>query len=297
MSEHRALTDRLTSTAAAGVGIALVAGMAQLRMQRPWSEGMLLVAIAVPAISVLGLGLAAPRRGARPAGAASALLVAGLLLAAGALLRLGHLLAGDDFLTRGGTLTWMLLAFVVTALYCARHSGSAACLLLAAVASVGLLIEAVNWTFDTSNIDVFRTLLVLGAVTLFAAGAGTPGRRGVVLVSAGGCLMVAYTSVGVPQLIQLLLPVHLDDAGWGWELIALLGGIALVAYGARENEPGPAAFGAIVLLQFAAIAALGDDAFALLEGGGVAPTLRGWPLALGIASALCAAHALRPRRH
>ena len=294
---HRALTDRLTSTAAAGVGIALVAGMAQLRMQRPWSDGMLLVAIAVPAVSVLGLGLAAPRRGGRPPGAASALLIAGLLLAAGALLRLGHVLAGDDFLNDGGTLTWMLLAFVVLALFCARHSGSAACLLLAAVASVGLLIEAVNWIFDTSNIDVFRALLVLGAAKLFVAGLLTSGRRGVVLVSAAGFLMVTYTSVGVPQLVQLLLPVHLDDAGWGWELIALLGGMALVAYGARENEPGPAAFGAIVLLQFAAIAALGDSAFAALEGGSAEATLHGWPLALAIGSALCAAHALRPRRH
>jgi hypothetical protein len=277
---------RAGALAPAAVGLSLFVGLAQLRMDVPWADGVLLLVAAVPAAAVLALGLAASR--AEDRGDATILLVAGLFLAAVAILRLGQVLAGDEPTDGGGTLTWMLALFTALAAYCHSRSGSAACLLIAALAGVALLLEAVNWIFDTEDPDVFRALLTLSFVALFLAGLSVSGRSGVVLVGAAGVTVIASSyALG---LLFAFVPGG-PTTGWGWELVLLLEGVALLAYATLELEPGPAYLAFFVFLVFLMTAASGDVP---LGGNGEAShTLVGWPLALGIATVALGALALR----
>ncbi|HEU0024735.1 MAG TPA: hypothetical protein VFQ12_08900, partial [Thermoleophilaceae bacterium] len=152
---------RLAAFAPAGVGLAMLVGMVQIRMNAPWSDGVLLALAAVPAVPLLMLGLAAARGDDASRGAVTILLVAGLVVAAVAIGRLGDVLAGDDFSEEGGTLTWMLAAFTALAAYCACRARSLGCLVFAALAAVGLLLEAVYWIFVTEHFDTFRALLAV----------------------------------------------------------------------------------------------------------------------------------------
>jgi hypothetical protein len=232
-----------------------------------------------------------PRQGAKsPASAAATiLLVAGLVLAAVAILRLGDVLGGDDFTDGGGTLTWMLALFTALAAFFARSARSAACLLIAALAAVALVLEAVNWVFDTENIDTFRALLAVSFAVLFLAGLAVSGRARTILVGAAGVTVIVggYLSSGF-----FILGSGSSGLGWGWELIMLVQGVALLAYAARRLEPGPAYFAFFVLVFFATSAALGGDG---AESGVVyegdepeteGASLVGWPLALGIGTVL-----------
>src|SRR5919109_1302354 len=161
---------RIAPFVPAAVGLLLFVALAQIRMQEPWADGVLLVVAGVPALLLIAMGLAAARGDDSPRGAVTVLLVGGLTLAAVAIGRLGDIVAGDDFLTGGGTLTWMLAVFTALAAFLANRTRSVACLLIAALAAVGLLLEAVNWMFDTEDIDVFRVLVTVSFAALFAAG-------------------------------------------------------------------------------------------------------------------------------
>jgi hypothetical protein len=281
---------RAAALAPAGVGLALLVAMVQIRMEEPWSDGVLLIVAAAPAILLLALGLAAAPGDAAERAASTALLVAGLVLAGVAIARLGQVLADDDTTSGGGTLTWMLALFTGIAAYCAGRARSAACLLIAALAAVGLLLEAVNWIFDTENVDTFRALLLFAFVVLFVAGQRVSGRSGTVLVAAAGVsVIVSYYAMG-------LFFVFAPGAGglaWGWELATLIEGFALVTYAARRLEPGPAYLAFFLLALFAMTAAIGERA-ALIgvvgdEGATeTSHTLVGWPLALAIGTVAAA---------
>jgi hypothetical protein len=261
-------------------------GLAQWRMDAVWADGVLLLVALVAAVPVLALGLAAARGEDRAT--TTILLVAGLFLAAIAILRLGQLLGDDEPTDGGGTLTWMLLLFTALAAYCQSRSGSAACLLIAALAGVGLLLEAVNWIFDTEDPDVFRTLLALSFAVLFLAGLSASGRSGTVLVAAAGVTVIA--SSYVLGLLFAFVPGG-PTTGWGWELVMLVEGVALLAYATVELEPGPAYLAFFVFVVFLMTAAAGD--VPLGGNGGPSHTLVGWPLVLGIATVGLAALGLR----
>jgi hypothetical protein len=283
---------RAGALAPAGVGLALFALTAQIRMDDPWSDGVLLVAAAIPALLLLGLGLVAARGDASSRAAATVLLVAGLVLAGVAIARLGQVLAGGDTTAGGGTLTWMLALFVAVAAYCTRRTRSAACLLIAALASVALLLEAVNWIFDTENVDTFRALLALSFVALFLAGLAVSGRAGTILVGAAGVTVVV--SAYVMGLALAFSSEGAADLGWGWELVALLEGAALLGYAAVELQPGPAYLAFFVLLIFVTTAAsTGGSVVFGGESGEAAESLVGWPLALGIGTLVAALLGLR----
>ena len=95
---------------------------------------------------MLALGLAAGRGGAPTAAAVDGRCWwRGCVLAAIAIGRLGQVVASDDYTDQGGgTLTWVLLLFTLVAALCHRRTGSTACLLVAALAAVGLVLEAVQ---------------------------------------------------------------------------------------------------------------------------------------------------------
>ena len=273
---------RIAPFVPAAVGLLLFVVLAQIRMQELWADGVLLVVAAVPALLLIAMGLAAARGDDSSRGAVTVLLVGGLTLAAVAIGRLGDIVAGDDFLTGGGTLTWMLAVFTALAAFLANRTRSVACLLIAALAAVGLVLEAVNWMFDTEDIDVFRVLVTVSFAALFAAGLLVPGRAGTVLVGAAGVVVLvsAYLTSGFIFLGE--------NTGWGWELVALLEGLALLVYATRRLEPGPGYLAFFVLAFFVTTAAAGAVERGLVIDGEETETaersLLGWPLAIAIAT-------------
>jgi hypothetical protein len=285
---------RIAAFVPAAVGLLLFVAMAQIRMQEPWADGVLLVVAAAPALLLLAMGLAADRGDDAPRAAMTVLLVGGLVLAAVAIGRLGDILAGDDFLSGGGTLTWMLAVFTALAAFLTSRTRSVACLLITALAAVGLLFEAVNWIFDTEDIDVFRVLVTIAFAVLLGAGLLVPGRAGTVLVGAAGVVVLvgAYFMSGLLALGE--------NAGWGWELVALLEGVALLAYAARRLEPGPGYLAFFVLAFFVTTAAAGATEAGVIIDGEEADTpersLVGWPLALAIATVVAGLWAARQAR-
>jgi hypothetical protein len=283
--------------APAGVGLALLVIVVEIRMDGPWADGVLLIVAALPAIALLVLGLAAASgdRAWRPA--VTILLVGGLLLAGVAIARLGHVLGGDDFLDGGGTFTWMLALFTALAAFCARRTGSSACVLIAALAAVGLALEFVNWAFGAEDIDTFRVLLVVAFAVLFGAGVMLTGRTGTMLVAAAGVTAIAgYYGTGLGFLFG-----GGGGLGWGWELITLLEGSALAVYATLRLEPGPGYLAFFVLLLFAATAALvgdGEEGIVVIDGlepeaEEVSASLIGWPLALAVGTVVAAGVGLR----
>jgi hypothetical protein len=272
--------SRASALAPAAVGLALFIGLAEIRMDGPWGDGVLLLVAGVPALLLLFAGLEAERADATDRGAATVLLVAGLLLTGVAIARLGQVLGDDDFGEPGGTLTWMVALFTLIAAYCHRRSGSVACLLIAALAAVGLLLAAVHWVFDTDDIDVYRALLVFSFVVLFGAGLAISDRAGTVLVGGAGVTVLA--SAYVTGLFFVFFPGG-GDLGWGWELVTLVQGAALAVYAVRELEPGPGYIAFFVFLVFVTSAAVSSDE----------PSLVGWPLTLAILTALLGGWATR----
>jgi hypothetical protein len=282
-------SSRAAALAPAAVGLALFVGLAQIRMDDPWAVGVLFLVALVPAVFVLALALAAGGQNA-PRGAATVLLTAGLVLSAVALARLGQVLAGDDWTDGGGTLTLVLVLFTAVGAYCHRRSGSVACLLIASLAAVGLLLEAVNWIFSTEDADVFRALLAFAFLVLFLVGMSVPGRSGTVLVGAAGVTVLASSYAF--GLLFAFAPGAGSSTGWGWELIMLLEGFALLGYAVVELEPGPGYLAFFVLAVFVFTAAV-TGGLAIDGESDASHSLVGWPLAIAIGTVLAAGVGLR----
>jgi hypothetical protein len=282
---------RIVAFTPAAVGFGLFAGVVQLRMQVPWSDGVLLVVAAGTALLLLVLGLAAEPESRA---AVTVLLVGGLAFAAVTIGRLADMLAGDDFLSGGGTLTWMLALYTALGAFLVARTRSVACLLVTALAAVGLLLEAVDWIFGTEDLDTFRALLALAFAVLFGAGLAVGDRAGTVLVGAAGVtVIVAFYVTGFT-----VLPV--GGLAWGWELVTLVQGLALLAYAARRLEPGPGYLSFFVLGLFVTSAAIGGATeIVSIDGSepeGPSHTLTGWPLALAAGTVLAGLWGLRSAR-
>jgi hypothetical protein len=278
-----------SALAPAGVGLALCVATAEARMDDAWSDGVLLVAAAVPAILLLVLGLAATRDHDDAPAAGTILLVAGLALAGLAINWLGQVLAGDGATSGGGTLTGMLALFGALAAFCAHITRSSACLLITALATVGLLLEGVNWIFGTSDVDAFRAVLAVAFVVLFGAGLAVGGRHGTILVGAAG-VTVLVLSYATGYFLPFFPPG--DGLGWGWELVTLVQGLALLAYAAVRLEPGPGYLAFFALVVFALTTAVGGGVVGDPSPGQVPDSLLGWPLALGIGTVIATVWAL-----
>jgi hypothetical protein len=273
---RRMASSRAGSWAPAGIGLALFVGIAQIRMNDSWADGVLLLVAAASAALLLFGGLTAAREDQVDRAATTVLLVAGLALAGVAIGRLGQVLSSDDFGDSGGTLTWMLALFTLLAAYCHRRSRSVACLLIGSLAAVALLLAAVHWIFQTDDLDVYRALLTFSFVVLFGAGVGGEGRSGTVLVGAAGVTVLA---TAYATGFFFVFGLGGDGVGWGWELAMLVQGAALALYAVQQVEPGPGYLAFFVLGLFAISAAQGDS------------TLVGWPLALAILTAIAGTRA------
>jgi hypothetical protein len=282
--------SRAAALAPAGIGLALFVTMVQFRMSDPWGDGVLLVVAAIPAILLLALGFDTARdHGSRAA--STVFLVAGLVLTAGTIVWLAQVLAGDDSTGGGGTLTWMLALFTAVAAYCATRTRSGACLLIAALAAVGLVNEGINWIFDTENVDTFRAILTVCFAVLFLAGLTVSGRHGTILVGAAGVTVIVSAYF---LSAAFIFSTEGGNLGWGWDLVTLVQGLALLAYAAAELEPGPAYLAFFVPTVFVVSAAATSGGVVVGEPlDDQSHSLVGWPLALGIGTAAVALWGLR----
>ena len=273
----------LVAAGAAVLATGLV--VSQLRLGDDLSPGVALVVIGAATGALLVLGL-------RTATEPTALLVTGIVLLADALVQLADVAGADlEGGVPAGTLTWTGLVTAGVAAYAARRSGSAACLLLAAIAAGVALLSALEWIFDPNGFAAGRWLLVVLALALAAASVrlrGRSPRHAELLVDAAG---LAILVIGVQALWRGLLAALLVGGSFDgllpgfWELVVLAGACGLIAYAVVYRVPGPA---------WLAVANLA--VFAVLAGPGFERTLYWWPMLLvvGGAAALLAGLGLAP---
>lgn len=291
--------EHSTSDIALAAGAALLAtaiGVTQVRLEDEWGSGVHLAVALVPAAALLAAGLAVRRDGNRPRASASGLLLAGLVLWAIADFRLLEVVTGDDPFDDGGpglTAFFALLAGV--ALVAALRSGSAASLLVGALAVGGTTLAAVRWLFDTEDIASYRPVLLALAVA-YAAGAyalrDRPRHRDVMADAAGlAILAIAQLSGG---FLFFFGGEGLPDP---WAAVLLVAAVGLVAYTAATRAPGPAVIGLFVFASFASTVVTDEAAFQ--DGSDPEEEdlgLMGWPVVLLALSLVAFAYGMLSRR-
>jgi hypothetical protein len=267
--------------AAGAVVLAVGLLLVELRLGDELAAGVHLLILVAATGLVLALGLQAPSEEGRPPAYQSVLLVTGLVLLGPALLRLADVLGADlDGGLPAGALTWTALAFAAAALWTAFAKGSAVALFLAALGVGVALLAAVEWLFAPAGFAASRWLLLALAVALVLASlklrAQRP-RHAELLIDAAALAILAIA-------LQGALSGTLGLPGF-WELVVLVAGCGLVAYGAVDRAPGPAWLGAATLAAFLAVTGLtGED------------RLLFWPLLLVLLGLGALAAGLRPRR-
>lgn len=291
---------------ASGAVLVMVAiALEELRLADELATGWHLAILTLAAALMLALGLQARTEGGTPPASQSVLLVCGLLLAPAALLTLADVL-GADF--RGfpfGTLVWTSLIWTGVALWPAAAKGSSICALIAAFAFATFVLALVKWVFDANSATTYRWLLVLLAIAFVVVSLllrGPAPRHSEQLVNAAG---LAVLGIGLSGVLGALLVTNVigndgDGDGvvqffmfdlvrgqaWlpnGWELLLLVAGCGLIAYGAVDRTPGPAYLGVVNLLVFINSAAQGFES-----------TLVYWPLILLSLGLGAMAFGLRP---
>ena len=272
-----------------GVAIALE----EQRLDEQLPNGIHVLIVAAAAALILGLGLQARLEGGSPAAYQSVLLVTGLLLLEGALLELANLLGadinGDDF--PAGTFVWTSLLLGAAALYPAVRRNSAICGMIAAIALGIAILSAANWIFGVDSQTFYRWLLLALAVAFALASLvlrGGSARHAELMVITAGLATLAIALVASTGALFGAITGFGSDEGFlpgFWELVVLVAGCGLIAYGAVDRVPGAAWLGLAHLLAFLAAASAGAD-----------DTLLWWPLILLLLGGGALVAGLRPRR-
>lgn len=279
--------------ASGAVLVTVAIALEELRLADKLATGWHLAILAPASALMLALGLQARTEGGAPPAFQSVLLVCGLLLAPAALLTLSDVLGAefsDNF--PAGALVWTSLVWAGLALWPAAAKGSSICALIAAlaVATAGLMF--VKWAFDADASTTYRWLLLLLALAYVVVSLllrGPAPRHSEQLVNAAGLAIFAIALTG---LLGGFLGAFPGDGGGptlpnGWELVAVVAGCGLVAYGAVERAPGPAYVGLANLLAFILAVGTGQEDETLLF----------WPLlllALGLGTMAVALRPLSP---
>jgi hypothetical protein len=262
--------------ASGAVLVTVAIALEELRLADKLATGWHLAILALAAAAMLALGLLARTEGGAPPAFQSVLLVCGLLLAPAALLTLSDVL-GAEFSGNfpAGALVWTSLVWAGLALWPAAAKGSSICALIVAfaIATAGLMF--VKWAFDADASTTYRWLLLLLALAYVVVSLllrGPAPRHSEQLVNAAGLAIFAIALTG---LLGGFLGAFPADGGGptlpnGWELVVVVAGCGLVAYGAVDRAPGPAYAGLANLLAFSLAVGTGQDDETLLF----------WPLLL-----------------
>ena len=270
--------------------VVLTAGIAleEARLDDELPTFVHVLVLGLAAALVLGLGLLASRDGGAPSPPQSVLLVAGLLLLAGALLRLADLLGGDGGLA-AGTLVWTSVVLAVVAAYASVRCDTAICTMIAGLAAGVTVLAGANWLLGAASQTTYRWLLLALAVGFALASLvlrGARPRHAELMVVTGGLATLAIFVLGALRaLIGVFGPVFAEGILPGfWELVLLVAGCGLIAYGAVDRVPGAAWLGVANLAAFIVAASAGAD-----------DTLLWWPMLLLLLGGGALAAGLRPR--
>jgi hypothetical protein len=273
--------------------VLFTAGIAleELRLADPLPDGVHLLIVALAAALILGLGLQAQLEGGRPAAYQSVLLVCGLLLLERALLLLAIILGADfggDF--PSGAIVWTSLLLAGAALYPAVRLNSAICGMVAGIALAVAVLAAANWIFGAESQTFYRWLLLVLALAYVLASLvlrGSRPRHAELMVVTAGLGTLAIVLIAGGGVIFGLLGGFEGDGllPTFWELVVLVAGCGLIAYGAVDHVPGAAWLGLVHLAAFVGVASAGAD-----------DTLLWWPLFLLLLGGGVMAAGLRPRR-
>jgi hypothetical protein len=289
-------SDRGDVVAAGAVVITVFAVLFDIRFSDDWDAGPRLLVVGALAFFVGTLALLSPLEDATPRPFQSVLYVADFVLTLLMLGELADVLGAEDSLSASGTVTWVGLLLIGLAGFYAIARRSAIMTLLAALTAVVVVNSFFDWIADPS-LQTHRWLLLLCAVAL-ALGAvalrDLRRRDAVSLVDAAGLAIVA---LGVTLLISQVFGAIAGIAGGlfgesrspsgpaGWELVLLITGFGLIAYGAVDRERVPSFIGLLVLVLFVVEAALDTEA-----------SLLWWPLLLLLLGGALLALGLRPRQ-
>ncbi|MEA2244511.1 MAG: hypothetical protein QOD24_4067 [Solirubrobacteraceae bacterium] len=270
--------------------VLLTAGLALVELRLDLAPGWDLLALGVPALLVLGLGVQAPNEGGRPPAYQSVLIVCGLLLLYAALLQLADALGAGLGGGSPGTYVWTGIVEAVVAGWVAAFRRSAIAALISALAAGIALLEAIEWIFDPSGFAASRwILLVLAGVLVLVSRvfrAGRP-RHAALRVDAAALAILAIALQALAGVVLGIVapfgsvPEH-PLPGF-WEFVVLAAGCGLVAFGAVDRSPGPAWLGLLNLLAFVALVGQGEA------------TLEWWPLVLLVLGGATLLAGLRPR--
>lgn len=280
-------TDRGAVLAAGAVVLATFAVLFDIRFNDAWDSGPRLLVVGAIAMLVGTLALLAPLEEATPRPYQAVLYVADFVLTLLALGELADVLGADDGLSASGTIVWVGLLLIGLAVFYATQRRSSIMTLVGAATGVVVVNAFFDWVADPST-QTHRWLLLLCAVAL-ALGAvalrDLRRRDAVSLVDVAG---LSIAAIGATLAIGVVF--DFDGAGGGngpagWELVLLVTGFGLIAYGAVDRERVPAFIGVLVLALFVVEAAFGNEA-----------SLLWWPLLLLLAGLALLAAGLRPRQ-
>jgi hypothetical protein len=270
--------------------VLLTAGLALVQLRLDLGPGWDALALGVVALLVLGLGVQAPNEAGRPPAYQSVLLVCGLLLLYVALLRLADALGADFSPGSAGAFVWTGVVESAVAGWVAAFRRSAICALIAAVAAGVALLAAIDWVFDPSGFAAARWILLLLAGALVLASlvlrAARPRHAELLIDAAALAILTIALQALVAVAIGIVAPfgsVPSHPLPGFWELVVLVAGCGLVAFGAVDRSPGPAWLGLLNLVAFVALAGQGDA------------TLKWWPLVLLVLGGVTMIAGLRPR--
>jgi hypothetical protein len=290
-------SDRGDVVAAGAVVITTFTVMFAIRFQYDWAAGSRLLVVGAIAVLIGTLAVLAPLEEPAPRPYQSVLYVADFVLTLFMLAELADALGADGFLSASGTVVWVGLALIGLCAFYATQRRSAIMTLLGAATAVVVVNAFFDWVADPS-VQTHRWLLLLCAVAL-ALGAvalrDLHRRHAVSLVDAAG---LSVATIGITLLLIQLFGAALGAfaksiTGFGpephggpagWELVLMVTGVGLVAYGAVDRERVPMFVGVIVLVLFVAVASVGSAA-----------SLLWWPILLLIGAGVLLALGLRPR--
>jgi hypothetical protein len=264
----------------------------EFRLEEKLPLGVHLLILGVSAALLYGLGSQARPEGGVPPAYQSVLLVCGLLLLEGALLTLADVLGGSGDVG-AGTVVWVSLVLCGAALYPAIRRNSAICTMIAGIAAGAAVLAAANWIFGVDSLTTYRWLLLALAIVFVLVSlvlrGGNPRHAELMVITGGLATLAIVLTAAYVGLFGAL-------AGFGdgsddsllpgfWELVVIVAGCGLIAYGAVDRVPGAAWLGVAHLAGFVLVASAGAD-----------DTLLWWPLILLALGSGAMAAGLRPRR-